>query len=90
MIFISLPDCGRVATVANGSVDFSNALTTYGQSVPVSCNIGFRRIGGTSIECLADGTWSKTVNCELVGRQSCTSYLSRYRIQMLTICFKRS
>ena len=55
-------------TIANGTVDFTNASTTFGQFVPASCNIGFRRIGGTSIECLADGTWSKSVTCELVGR----------------------
>ena len=66
MIFF-ISDCGSSVTIDNGQANFTDALTTYGQSVSVICNLGYRRTGGTKIECLADGTWSKSVTCELVG-----------------------
>ena len=66
MIFFT-SDCGSSETIDNGQANFTDALTTYGQLVPVICNLGYRLTGGTNIECLADGTWSKSVTCELVG-----------------------
>ena len=66
MIFFT-PDFGSSVTIDNGQANFTDALTTYGQSVPVICNLGYRRTGGTNIEYTADGTWSKSVTCELGG-----------------------
>ena len=60
-------DCGKNASVTNGHVNFTNAVTTYGHFVPVTCDAGYRLTGGSKIECLADGTWSDTVTCEVTG-----------------------
>lgn len=60
-------DCGNSATVANGTIDFSNKETTYGQVIPVSCNTGFEIMGRGFIECQKDGTWSTTTTCEIIG-----------------------
>ena len=60
-------DCGFAASVDHGSIDFTNANTTYGQSVPVTCDTGYKLTGGSSVECLIDGTWSKLTTCEIIG-----------------------
>lgn len=63
--FINYPDCGDSFNVTNGQVDFGNADTTFGQSFEVSCNSGYERTGGTSIECLGTGSWSTSTTCEI-------------------------
>ena len=60
-------DCGQNVAVPNGLVDFTNKLTTYGQSVPVTCDRGYNITEETHIECLANGTWSRTSGCEIIG-----------------------
>ena len=60
-------DCGKNETIAHGQIDFTNADTTYGQSVPVTCDTGYKLFGGHTIQCLADGQWSKTVRCDIKG-----------------------
>ena len=62
-------DCGRDLTVTNGQVNFTNILTTAGNYVPLTCDIGYKPTGGTSIECLEDGTWSTVVTCEIIGEK---------------------
>lgn len=65
-IFI-FSDCGDTYTLDNGVVDFTGgAITTYGRSLPVTCNTGYEPIGGSRITCLSDGIWS-TVTCEIIG-----------------------
>ena len=63
-------DCGKNVTIPNGQANFTNVQTTYKQSVPVNCVTGYELTGGTTIECLADGTWSKTTTCEIIGLYS--------------------
>ena len=60
-------DCGRAVTVQNGRIDFTNELTTYGQSVPITCDRGYNFTGETHIECLANGSWSKASGCKIIG-----------------------
>ena len=62
-------DCGRNLTIANGQIDLNNVLTTAGNSVPVTCDVGYELRGGNSIECLEDGTWSQNVTCEIIGKR---------------------
>ena len=66
-LYIFFTDCGNNETIAHGQVDFTNADTTYGQSVPVTCDTGYELVGGHTIVCLADGQWSKTVRCDIKG-----------------------
>ena len=68
MQFIKLIlDCGSNKVISDGNIDFSAAETTYGSTVNVTCDAGYSLIGGTMIECLADGTWSNTVTCQIKG-----------------------
>lgn len=60
-------DCGNTTTIENGTIDFSNKETTYGQVIPVSCDTGFEIMGRGFIECQKDGTWSTTTTCEIIG-----------------------
>ena len=60
-------DCGSNVIIPNGHVDFTGLPTTYGQYVPVICDQGYTRQGGTHVQCLSDGVWSRTVICEIVG-----------------------
>ena len=53
--------------ISDGSIDFSSVVTTYGSTVNVTCDTGYSLTGGTMIECLADGTWSNTVTCQIKG-----------------------
>lgn len=46
--------------------------TTYEQTVPVACEIGYELMGPRSIECLSDGSWSITTSCEIIGLQLLT------------------
>ena len=64
-------DCGANEVIAHGQIDFTNADTTYGQSVPVTCDTGYAIIGGHTIQCLAGGQWSKTVSCVIKGNVFC-------------------
>ena len=56
-------------SIDHGIVDFTNTETTYGQSVAVSCETGYKLTGGTSIQCLSDGTWSTHTTCEMIGME---------------------
>ena len=67
LYFVFFTDCGNNATIAHGHIDFTNADTTFGQSVSVTCNTGYDLFGGHTIQCLADGSWSKTVSCVIKG-----------------------
>ena len=55
-------------TISNGYVNFTNELTTFGESIPVNCLTGYALSGGNSIECLANGEWRTTVTCERKGK----------------------
>ena len=63
-----MTDCGRFAKLEHGKIDFTTAQTTYRSSAPVVCDIGYKLSGGNSVQCQADGNWSKTVTCEIVGK----------------------
>lgn len=71
----NLPDCGNSFSVTNGLVNFTNADTTYGHSVEVTCNTGYERTGGTSIECLDDELWSTSTTCEIKGMHLCSCFV---------------
>ena len=61
-------DCGRSLIIANGQIDFNNVLTTAGNTVPVTCDVGYKLRGGSSIDCQEDGTWTQNVTCEIIGK----------------------
>lgn len=56
-------------TIENGNINFTGMDTTFGKSVPVSCDIGYKRKGDPHITCLEDGSWRTSVSCEIVGKQ---------------------
>ena len=56
-------DCGRILTIPNGHVDLNNTTTTSGSVVPVVCDNGYELVGGSTVECREDGTWSDSVSC---------------------------
>ena len=53
--------------IANGLVNFTNVLTTFGQTLPAVCNKGHKLSGGSIIRCEVDGEWKTTATCEIVG-----------------------
>lgn len=55
-------------TIPNGFVDFTNAVTTFEQSLPVFCMEGYKLIGGSSIRCQVDGKWETSATCEIIGK----------------------
>ena len=67
-IIISLhtTDCGQEYKVENGYVNFTGA-TTFGQSVPVYCRVGYEQLGDSVIHCKSDGTWSRNTICRIRG-----------------------
>ena len=83
-------DCGTVYKLDHGSADFSNSDTTYGQSVPVKCEIGYGLQGDSFITCKADGTWSNGPSCVLKSKQ-CNEYNLSYDVMSgsdITPCIK--
>ena len=69
-MFVLNLDCGKSLTIDNGQANFTNVLTTPGNSVPVICDLGYKLTGGTEIECQENGLWSQTVSCEIVGKET--------------------
>ena len=55
-------------TIPYGYANFTNALTTFGESVPVICLTGYELSGGSSVQCRANGEWSSKVTCERKGK----------------------
>ena len=53
--------------IVNGFVNFTNVLTTFGQTLPIVCNKGYKLSGGSIIRCEVDGEWTTTATCEIVG-----------------------
>ena len=51
----------------NGFVNFTNVLTTFGETLPIVCDIGYKHKDGSTIRCDADGNWKSVASCELVG-----------------------
>lgn len=70
VVFDNILDCGNTFTIANGQVVFSDGHTNYGQIVLVECDIGYQLTGGTSIQCLSDGSWSTSTTCQIIGLHS--------------------
>ena len=60
-------DCGNSVTITNGFVNFTNVQTTFGQTVPILCNEGYRLSGGSSVKCETSGKWTTTAFCEITG-----------------------
>ena len=59
-------DCGTTMAIANGLVNFTNVMTTFGQTLPIVCNKGYKLSGGSSIRCEVDGEWKTTATCEII------------------------
>ena len=60
-------DCGNVSII-NGQALLSDGNTTYGHSVPVICDTGFKLRGERFITCLEDGKWSAVPDCDIIGK----------------------
>ena len=65
-----LSDCGATVTITNGFVNFTKVLTTFGQTLPIVCEKGYKHSGGSTIRCEADGEWKTTASCEIIGQNS--------------------
>lgn len=62
-------DCGKGFVVKNGHVNFTGWTTIQGNRVSVLfCNMGYKLVGGNSIECLANGTWTDFISRHVRGR----------------------
>lgn len=79
-------DCGNSSTIANGQINFMDVQTTYRETVPVTCDIGYNLKGGTSIECLSDGSWSTTTSCEIIGLHRFSYICLLYRVEYICNC----
>jgi hypothetical protein len=66
-IVLSFQDCG-IPSPVNAKVTLSENKTTYGEIAVVSCNIGYRPDGSTSVTCLANGTWEAWPPCNIIGK----------------------
>ena len=51
----------------NGYAMFDEQHKGTGDIVPVDCVEGYNIVGGHSTTCLADGSWSKAVQCRIKG-----------------------
>ena len=61
-------DCGNNVSIINGQALFPDGNTTYGHSVPVLCDTGFKLRSELFITCQADGTWSAAPDCDIIGK----------------------
>ena len=68
--FTTLADCGNVYQLADGHVNFTGAVTTYGHKIAVTCKEGYGIVGDSHISCLANGTWSTNTLCQIRGQYS--------------------
>lgn len=59
-------DCGSLKQL-NANVELPTNKTTYGEQAVITCNIGYRPGGSTSVSCQANGTWEKWPECEVIG-----------------------
>ena len=67
-MFFFFADCGDVYELNHGHVNFTGRITTYGETIPVTCNVGYNLAGDTGITCLDTSFWSTTTRCEIVGQ----------------------
>lgn len=51
-------DCGKVAEVPNGSLEYVNGSTHLGSEIAYSCSRNHRLNGSPRRYCLDSGTWS--------------------------------
>ena len=65
---LSVVDCGDSYTIEHGHVNFTGHLTTFNQTVPVVCNVGYNLVGASNIACGSDGSWSTDTHCQAVGK----------------------
>ena len=54
-------------SIPNGTVSVGNAPTTFGQTLSITCELGYELEGGHVIECDADGIWRTTATCKVKG-----------------------
>ena len=52
----------------NGQFNFTGRKTTFNQTVPVECDLGYEVHGNWEITCLSNGTWSRDTACHIKGR----------------------
>ena len=67
MMSVYVTDCGHDYPVDNGHAHFRGYNTTYGEMVPIHCNVGFYIEGDEYITCLSDGSWSNNSACHIHG-----------------------
>ena len=68
LILLLHTDCGTDIRLDNGRANFTGRRTTFGESIPVVCDAGFRLNGNKIITCLANGTWNTLPVCEQIGK----------------------
>ena len=61
-------DCGQEYDLEYGSVNFIGKVTTFDQSIPAACQVGYAIYGDPDIHCQSDGTWSNNTKCRVKGR----------------------
>ena len=69
----------------NGYAMFDEQHKGTGDIVPVDCVEGYNIVGGHSTTCLADGSWSKAVNCRIKGLLFFRNSLYLYDIKCLLV-----
>ena len=66
-MFYVFADCGTNYTLPHGYVNFTGKATTYNQSIPVLCELGYKIDGKDHIKCLDNGQWSEETECTKTG-----------------------
>ena len=63
-----ISDCGNSYNLTNGNVNFDGVETTFGHTIPVTCEEGYAIEGEPHITCLPSGEWSTKTQCQIVGK----------------------
>ena len=66
-LLFTFVDCGENQTIEHGHVNFTGHLTTFNQTVPVTCNDGYNLVGEAVTTCEANGSWSEDAHCHPKG-----------------------
>ena len=69
ILIFSIADCGNVYTVPNGRVEFGQGDTTFGNTFPVRCDVGYEIKGDPKITCMHHGGWSNGTSCQIIGKE---------------------
>lgn len=54
-------------TLTHGRVEFGQGDTTFGNTFPVICDVGYEIKGDPTVRCMHHGGWSNGTSCQIKG-----------------------